>query len=388
VGVGAVAVLPLIVLTVVVVGYLIAWIDDPQRDWEWFERFRGPLVPLWAAALVLTLVGFVLGLRLVRGNRNLVLFLRRFGYGPATHAVTEATSHLGDFWRLVTLDDDRIEPLAAGDGVEGLVEVVSDVKRSYRSTAPVVTKAWKIAMRGAGIGLVVALVFVVVPGRAWTERAERLQALVDFDQPADGIAARGARIGAGILVVGLVLAVVWFTLVVVGGLLSVPVRLLYGGVARGVKDAADADELHVTNRHHIGVVKGIIEEQRRRVFGARLCVLTVNSAVWQQTVIGMADICAIPLIDISEPTQNVMWEIEELTRRFGDRCVFIGAHGRLQQLIAREADDLTRSLFAFLEGRQVLAYAPGSTGTKRFVRALSSTLDRHLRRPLPMTPAS
>jgi hypothetical protein len=82
-----------------------------------------------------------------------------------------------------------------------------------------------------------------------------------------------------------------------------------------------------------------------------------------------------------------MWEIEELVRRFGDRCVFIGAHGRLQKLAAPAPDDLTRRLSTFLDGRQILAYTPDAEGTKRFVRALSSTLDRHVRRPLPISSA-
>ena len=61
----------------------------------------------------------------------------------------------------------------------------------------------------------------------------------------------------------------------------------------------------------------------------------------------------------------------------------IGAYSRLQDLVSHEPDDVERRLLTFLENRQVLAYTPGAHGTKRFVRALSSTLDRHVRRPLP-----
>jgi hypothetical protein len=35
----------------------------------------------------------------------------------------------------------------------------------------------------------------------------------------------------------------------------------------------------------------------------------------------VSDAC---LIDVSEPTENLLWEIEELTKRFGARCVIIG----------------------------------------------------------------
>lgn len=388
VGMAAVAALPLVVLTIAVGIYLVVWIDfsnNPDKAWpDWFESFRGILIPAWLLALSVTAVAVLLGLRLLRGNRNLILFLRRFGYRPATRTVTEATGRLGDFWRVVTLDDDDIESLGPGEGVEGLVEVVGTVRRSYRSVAPVAATAWKLVMRAAAAGLAVALVLVVAPGPDWTVRGERLAALVDLEQPPDAGAALGARVAALILVVGVALVAVWLVAVVVGGLLSIPVRLVYGGVSRGVTAAALADEMHVVEAGHIAVVRRIVADQRDKVFGPRLTVLTVNSAVWRETVLGMADICAVPLIDISEPTEHVLWEVEELIGRFGDRCVFIAAHGRLQELIAREPDDLTQRLATFLDGRQVLAYMPGARGMRRFVRALGSTLERHVRRPWPV----
>ena len=129
-------------------------------------------MPLWLVALVVTVIASVAGLKLLRANRNLILFLRRFGYRPATHAVTEATSHLGDFWRVVMLDDDQIEPLAAGGGVESLVDTVSDAKRFYQVAARVVTKVWMIVMWAAATTLAVALVFVLSPGPDLT-RADR-----------------------------------------------------------------------------------------------------------------------------------------------------------------------------------------------------------------------
>ena len=65
---------------------------------------------------------------------------------------------------MVTLDDDSIESLGSGDVVEDLVEVVSGVKRSYRSARPRVTKGWKLVMRGAAAVLAISLIFVVRPG--------------------------------------------------------------------------------------------------------------------------------------------------------------------------------------------------------------------------------
>ena len=250
VGFAALAALPLIALTIAVGIYFFVWLDfraHPEKVWpEWFEDIRGDLVPVWLLALLVTIGGLILGLRLVRRNRNLLLFLRRFGFSPATKTVTEATTQLGDFWHVVTLDDDRIESLGSGDVVEALVEVVSGVKRSYRSARPVVTKGWKLVMRGAAAGLAISLVFVVRPGPDWDARFDRLSVLADVDQdPIDGWML-AARIAAVVLLVGVAIAVLWAALVVVvGWVLSLPIRLVYGGVSRGVTAAAALDELHI-----------------------------------------------------------------------------------------------------------------------------------------------
>ena len=188
-GVAALAALPAIALTIAVGIYFFVWLDfrdHPEKVWpEWFEEIRGDLVPVWVLTLLLAVGGVFLGLRFVRGNRHLLLFLRRFGFSPATQTVTEATTQLGDFWRVVTLDDDRIESLGSGEVVEGLVDVVSDVKRSYRSARPRVTKAWMLVMRGAAAVLAISLVVVARPGPDWEARLDRLEVLADVDQDPD-----------------------------------------------------------------------------------------------------------------------------------------------------------------------------------------------------------
>jgi hypothetical protein len=64
-------------------------------------------------AIAFTIVALAclwLGLRLLRGKRRLVLFLRRFGFSDATQAVSfAATKAIGRSWRLVTLDDEKVK---------------------------------------------------------------------------------------------------------------------------------------------------------------------------------------------------------------------------------------------------------------------------------------
>jgi hypothetical protein len=86
-----------------------------------------------------------------------------------------------------------------------------------------------------------------------------------------------------------------------------------------------------------------------------------------------------PSIDISEPTENVLWELEELTKRFGDKCVLIGHHERVAALAALPrtgggARSVERRLADLLDGREVPAYTTDPRGLKRFARALSGLL--------------
>ena len=75
-----------------------------------------------AVSITITIVGLKVGLRLLRGQRRLVLFLRRFGYGDATKAATFAAAKtIGRSWRLVTLDDASVAPLGVPTGTRRLV---------------------------------------------------------------------------------------------------------------------------------------------------------------------------------------------------------------------------------------------------------------------------
>jgi hypothetical protein len=383
---GALLVLPLIVLTITVVIFLIVRNDlnnHPEKVRpEWFEKIRGDLVPLWLSVLTVVMLSVIVGLKLLRSNRNVILFLRRFGYPPATYAITQATVRVGDFWRVVTLDDEKIESRGAGDDVERLVHIVGTVQQKFQRTRRVVAKVRSTTMNISVRVLACALVVVLIPGPDWNARFERLRAIVDPGQAPDRGAPAVARVATVVLAIGLSLLALWIVVVFVTWVVSFPLRLVYGGVSRGVHEAARAEHIRIACKRDISIAQRIVELQRHRVFGARLCVLTVDSSVWQQTVTDIANVCAVPLIDISDPTEHVMWEIENLVRRFGERCVFIGDHGRLQT-IARANGELTGRLSKLLDGRDVLGYALDPAGTKRFIHALSSTLAWHDRRPLP-----
>jgi hypothetical protein len=71
---------------------------------------------------------------------------------------------------------------------------------------------------------------------------------------------------------------------------------------------------------------------------------------------------SVALIDVSEPTGNLMWEIEELTRRSQTRCVFICRHDRALQ-IATAAASVSPSSFDDDMGRLTSQRAPRLVST-------------------------
>jgi hypothetical protein len=81
--------------------------------WSVFSASKPPrLDGTLLIAILLTVVGLVFGLRLIRGKRRLVLFLRKFGFTQATKALTFAVVRsLGSSWRLITLDDAEVSPV-------------------------------------------------------------------------------------------------------------------------------------------------------------------------------------------------------------------------------------------------------------------------------------
>jgi hypothetical protein len=90
-----------------------------------------------------------------------------------------------------------------------------------------------------------------------------------------------------------------------------------------------------------------------------------------------AAVSSAPLLDLSDVSENVLWEIEELTRMFGARCLLVGRHDRVARFAAAEtpqAGSLDERLLRLLDGHEVLAYTTDRRGMRRFARALRARL--------------
>ncbi|HET9359639.1 MAG TPA: hypothetical protein VFO58_07815 [Vicinamibacterales bacterium] len=342
----------------------------------------------WAVATPLMFFGISRGLRLVRKGRTLVLFLRRFGYDEAQSAVTFAVnSTIGRSWRVVTLDDAEIAPVGVPTGTRWLFGVV-------RMASALVTFAVTLLFRivpVAQLGLWIVVALDLVQSRIW-ERARNPQAWIAVLDPYLTIITTTFEgklpidsIGPTLPGVFALLAVVLAGIVIGLGtaLMAAPVAWAIGAVflflasfpAAAVFEAEQGKTREIRDEGDLALAASAVTEKGRRLFGPQLVVLRVASSVWRQTVSRFASVSSVALIDVSDPTENLVWEIEELTKRSRTRCVFICQRERAAQVVAGSLegpyDDQVARL---LELEEILAYTTDRRGRRRFARALRGTL--------------
>ena len=121
-----------------------------------------------------------------------------------------------------------------------------------------------------------------------------------------------------------------------------------------------------------------VSAQGQQTFAPRLMVLRVATPFWQATVSSLAAVTSASIIDVSEPTENLLWEIEELYRRCGRRWIMIGERARVARWTDGGASPPPGSLearfAARLDARDVLVYDVDRRGMRRFARALYGLL--------------
>jgi hypothetical protein len=342
----------------------------------------------WAVCAPLALAGVIFGLRLVRRGRRLVLFLRRFGYDDATRAVTYAvTRTIGASWRLVTLDDAETAPVGVPAGTRRLFgigrTVFSAVARlgHMRAFAFAVWSLVGILAIDLGLAALKAGSLEAIP---WVEVIERYNPVLDaFGQgrlPWDAV---GPTLPGAFAAAAIVLALLLIALLVtfVALLLAFPLGGVLAFVAASnaaVRSAEKSHSFQIGNAEQIEAAAAAIGENSRKVLAPRLTVLRVTSGVWPRAVTRLASLSSVVLIDVSEPTENVLWEIDTLAPAFGPRCVLIGHQERVAWLAspaaAAPSDTYGERLSLALSGREVLAYTTDARGLRRFARALRGRL--------------
>jgi tetratricopeptide (TPR) repeat protein len=341
--------------------------DLPGSDAEIFTVAAG--------LLAIAVGGWRVGLRLLRGERELVLFLRRFGYHDATQVATfAATRTIGRSWRLVTLDDAAVAPVGVASGLAGAARVAGVV----RTGGP---KVFELLKRIFIIGWWASAAIV---GYAYFQdgtlepEIDSFTTLLSGHLPLDAIepTVSGAVAVAGIFFALFFVAVCVLALAGVAALVLSPILFAGGSVLNAVSAAEQAKVRRVDDLAAIEQVVDALDAGSRKVLAPRLVVLHVASELWQQTVSRLASVGSLTIIDVSEPTENLLWEIQELTDRLGPRCVFVAHHERIGALIADPppAGSLQERLLGFLDGRDVLAYGTDRDAVRRFARALRDNL--------------
>ncbi len=273
------------------------------------------------------------GRRLLAAGRQQVLFLRRFGYAPATSIVTRAVSQVGGDWRVVTLDDQRTVPVGPLHGAGRAVAAWSRLVNFFRS--------------GQGVALALAAMAIACAG---------VNAL-------DAFAAVPA---------GLVLAVA----------LLLPVAAFVSGELTSARRASRS-RLAVRSALGVGDLAERTSAHARTAFGPGLMVVDVlDATVWRSVVVAFAQRSSAALIDVSLPSAQVFWEIELLTTELPRPCVFVAERSRAEALAASIATDPDAArLDELLAGRPVLTYDAGAK--EAFVTALRATLEATAAAPGP-----
>ena len=342
--------LPLLLIVVLIVSMLSPRFDVPDMDSEQAALFLG--------ATLIAIVGLVLGLKLIRGRRRLVLFLRRFGYDEATAALSfAAASAMGQRWRLVTLDDSEIAPILG------------------------------IKAQGRILGLLRWLLLAaVVAGLFWLFGDGFSDYLGEF---VDGLK-RDNRGGGLEAVIGQIVVIFIMTIVVgaiVGSVVLMLVALLGAGMLfswrsfRSYKKAELGKTRSIESTDRIEPVVETVLRLSRKVFAPRLVVVRVDSGIWKKVVMRFADVSAVILVDVSSPGEGLLWELEKLKLKHYKKIVLVGQYDALEKLSAwsvavEEAVDTEQRLAILLDGESVLAYhSDSSSDTRRFTRLLKARLN-------------
>jgi hypothetical protein len=329
--VGVVALVGLVYLLVL---QLTDSVDSSDQD-------KAALYTAWCA--VATVIGLWAGLRLLRGRRRIVLFLRRFGYMDATRAVSfAATNALGGVWRLVTFDDE----MARGVGAP---------------TAP---------RRASGTGVLVLLAAVAV--FVWWFMTTGADDMFDDFQAGggSGLDQIGAAIGAA-AGVGIVMFILGVLLL---ALLGVTVPLLLFNYAKARRAERALTEQIRSDRNIPGRVASIAR-RGRKVLAPRLVVVTVAHAVWRQAVHAFARSSAAVIIDVTIPSESLRWEITTLLPLLGRRCVLVGRLEALTRVLPDGRTVMDSPLARDINGHEILAYRTDNQSLRRFAHALRNTIE-------------
>jgi hypothetical protein len=260
------------------------------------------------------------------------LFLRGFRFTDASSSLSGvAAGWVGATWRVVTLDDSMVRPLGAPG-------------RNRRLS-------WTM----------VVICLLVVPAGA---------ALLIY------LANRSSSLSkVSSVLIGTI--IVYF-------LLLLPIALVGGvqafSLALSARRSARASSVAVDHTSDVAKVGERIASRARRIMGPRLVVCRVADTQWRSMVVDLVRRSDAIVLDLSRPTENLMWEIS--LRSAADRRWVYTCHRDWVDTLANPAlspYDSPRHRVATLLAAQhaeVLAYGTGAEELRTFARALRRRLNQ------------
>ena len=150
--------------------------------------------------------------------------------------------------------------------------------------------------------------------------------------------------------------------------------------SRSVREAERSSRAAIETAEHLRTVTRSILRKARKIISPRLVVVTVATDLWQPAVQQLAARVSMILIDVSERTENLLWEIQNVLPKLGPRCILIGHYDKVCRLATNGPHAAPRGLVAahlasLLDDREVLAYTNDDQGMRRFARALQAKLE-------------
>lgn len=303
---------------------------------------------------ILSVLVIKLGYRVKQGKRRRVLFLRKFGFEGAYRTLTFAVSTaMGKNMRLITLDDGKISP----------VGVPESVKRTYNRgqwTGIIVTLA--------AIALFLYVLNVYLPNYFDNFNGSDIYDKTVEKHTSEGRGAIEANISAFFSTIFSFIFWVGFLFLLSGLLLgttllfaavSASSTLFYGVSYRYASRPEHNKAWQVLREKDIDATYKRINKMFSATFAPRLVVLKVADGIWQLVVRESFKHVHISIIDISHPTEHLLWEIRTAKEQKNLPYVLIGSQERMIQMVNSPHDGLTvveLQLTEILDGEMVLMY--------------------------------
>lgn len=298
-------------LALVVVTLMMSWILGSNSN---LGSLDATVLAFLSFGLALSGLFWFAGSRLVRGRRRLVVFLRRFGFTPATRALSYAVGgSVGRNWRLVTLDDSQVAPLGVRPRTRTIIRIV----------------------RTLLIAGLAALVFFA---------GFRLKSINGMAEQGAGTSPSDATITAFfetlLLMYPIAVGVVSVMFISVGSL--------------GIRRAEARKAIVFEDQATVDRVAHSIRRGARKVFAPRMVVARVDSDIWQHVVTRLVERSQAIVVDVSQPSDNVSWELDLLAERSA-QWIPIGRRDLLE-LLQTDPSSAASRLRLQLGSREVIGY--------------------------------